>query len=63
VTNVTRLRRPWIDHLSRGSPEGSLSFSGAAIRTTNATPLLGPPPLAQTDRVLGLHGSAKLVDF
>jgi hypothetical protein len=46
VTNVTRLRRPLIDDLSRGSPEGSLSFSGAAIRTTNATPLLGPPPLA-----------------
>ncbi|HTN23524.1 MAG TPA: hypothetical protein VL120_06020 [Solirubrobacteraceae bacterium] len=34
-----------------------------AIRTTTATVINGKPPVAQTYRVIALHGAARLVDF
>jgi len=34
-----------------------------AVRTTTATTIAGPPPVAQSYAVVELHGVAKLVDF
>jgi hypothetical protein len=46
--------------LDRGGEE---QFDTIAIRTTNATTIAGPPPVAQSYDVVALHGVAKLVDF
>jgi hypothetical protein len=42
---------------------GEEPFETIAVRTTNATTILSPPPVIQTYSVLRLHGSAQLVDF
>jgi hypothetical protein len=46
------------------APSGAVKpLETIAIRTTTATVINGKPPVAQTYRVIALHGAARLVDF
>ena len=46
------------------APSGAVKpLETFAIRTTTATVINGKPPVAQTYRVIALHGAARLVDF